>query len=386
MQGWTSRVALLATAAVVALAGCGQSVRSQSPGAEPSGPANATTTPPGGTPGGTPPGAPPGAQAGTPPGSPGAAPGGPEALESKYERVIATVLPSIVQITTRNGLGSGVVYDNSGHIITNAHVVGRSRDFEVTLASGGPPRPAKLVKAFELGDLAVIKVNDPSGLKPARFGDSSKLRVGQLVLAMGNPLGLSGSVTDGIVSALGRTVSEPQDTSAPGATITGAIQTSAAINPGNSGGALVNLANEVIGIPTLTAVNPELGGGQAPGIGFAIPSNTATDIANQIIKSGRVTNTHRAALGITVQTVIGPDGRPAGVGVVRVSPGGSAAKAGITPGDVITSINGTPVPDTQALSEILASLNPGDQAKIQITRSDGSSATINVTLGELPGG
>ncbi|MEV8631225.1 trypsin-like peptidase domain-containing protein [Streptosporangium sp. NPDC051023] len=378
MQGWSSRVGLFA-AVVMMLAGCGQSAKPASPGPEPSGTGTATTAPPSTSAGGTPPGTPTGAP-------PGAASIGPEALEYKYEQVIATVLPSIVQITTQNGLGSGVVYDSSGHIITNAHVVGRATTFEVTLASGGKPRSAKLVKAFELGDLAVIKVNDPTGLRPAKFGDSGKLRVGQLVLAMGNPLGLSGSVTNGIVSALGRTVSEPQEEGAPGATITGAIQTSAAINPGNSGGALANLANEVIGIPTLTAVNPELGGGQAPGIGFAIPSNTATDIADQIIKYGKVTNTHRAALGITVQTVIGPDGRPSGVGVVRVASGGSADKAGIRRGDVIVSINGTPTKDTQALAELLAGLNPGDRAKVEIMHSDGSRATITVPLGELSAG
>ncbi|MFC7644856.1 S1C family serine protease [Streptosporangium lutulentum] len=215
-----------------------------------------------------------------------------------------------MQITTDNGLGSGIVYDRAGHIVTNAHVVGNANRFQVTLATGGAPRTAKLVESFGLGDLAVIKVDKPEGLTPAVFGDSRKLRVGQIVLAMGNPLGLSGSVTNGIISALGRTVSESDDEGSPGATITGAIQTSAAINPGNSGGALVNLAGEVIGIPTLAALNPELGGGPAPGIGFAIPSNVVTDIAAQIIQDGKVTNTHRAALGVTVQTVIGVDGRP----------------------------------------------------------------------------
>ncbi|MDP9862688.1 MULTISPECIES: S1C family serine protease [Streptosporangium] len=368
MGGSTSRVALTAAIAVV-LAGCGQSARSQ--------PSDTATEPPG-----VPPPASSPAQT-QPQAQP---PGGPAALESAYERVITKVLPSIVQITTENGLGSGIVYDSSGHIITNAHVVGRAKRFEVTLATGGTPRRAELVESFALGDLAVIKVNDPAGLRPAVFGDSGKLRVGQIVLAMGNPLGLSGSVTDGIVSALGRTVSEPTDGGSPGATIAGAIQTSAAINPGNSGGALVNLSGEVIGVPTLTAVNPELGGGQAPGIGFAIPSNTATDITRQIVETGKVTNTHRAALGVTIQTVIGSGGGPVGAGVVRVSRGGSADQAGIRPGDVIVSINGTPTPTSQALSEIIADLRPGDRAKVELLRPDGSSSTVTVTLGELPGG
>ncbi|MET7329362.1 trypsin-like peptidase domain-containing protein [Nonomuraea sp. NPDC005650] len=304
-------------------------------------------------------------------------------LESAYEDVIANVLPSIVQITTKVGLGSGIVFDTAGHIITNAHVVGQASKMEVTIATGGPPRSARLVKSFNAGDLAVIKVDSPNGLRPARFGDSSKLRVGQIVLAMGNPLGLSGSVTNGIVSALGRTVSEPQEAGSPGATIAGAIQTSAAINPGNSGGALVDLAGDVIGIPTLAATDPQLGGGAAPGIGFAIPSNTARDIATQIVKYGKVTSSHRAALGIQGSTVIGLDGEPIGVGVIRVGPGGGAQKAGIKAGDVIVSINGKDTPTMASLSELLATLKPGDQVKVEIQRADGTTATVTVTLGQL---
>ncbi|MFI7638693.1 S1C family serine protease [Nonomuraea sp. NPDC049400] len=307
------------------------------------------------------------------------------ALEAAYEDVIANVLPSIVQINTKAGLGSGIVYDSAGHIVTNAHVVGKATKMEVTIATGGPPREARLVKSFGLGDLAVIKVDRPDGLRPAKFGDSSKVRVGQIVLAMGNPLGLSSSVTNGIVSAIGRTVTEPQETEgSPGATIASAIQTSAAINPGNSGGALVDLSGQVIGIPTLAAVDPTLGGGTAPGIGFAIPSNTATDIAAQIVKEGRVTNSHRAALGIRGSTVIGADGTPSGVGVVRAEPGGPAAKAGIRAGDLITSINDKKTPTMAVLAETIANLKPGDQAKVGVLHSDGRTETITVTLGQLP--
>ncbi|GII82803.1 protease [Sphaerisporangium siamense] len=305
--------------------------------------------------------------------------------EQAYERTIAQVLPSIVQITTRGGLGSGVVYDTAGHILTNAHVVGKSKTFEVTLATGGRPRKANLVASYPLGDLAVIRVTDRSGLTPARFGDSTKLRVGQIVLAMGNPLGLSGSVTNGIVSALGRTVTEPQGGGSPGATITNAIQTSAAINPGNSGGALTSLGGEVIGIPTLAAINPDLGGGAAPGIGFAIPSSTAKDVAEQIIKYGRVTNTRRAALGIRVNTVVGPDGQPVGVGVAQVDPNSGSAKAGIRPGDIILSVNGKPTPTAAALSEVLAGLTPGSTAGVELLHPDGKTTTVNVTLGILSG-
>ncbi|GAA4062267.1 S1C family serine protease [Nonomuraea soli] len=301
------------------------------------------------------------------------------ALEAAYEQVITQVMPSVVQINTKVGLGSGIVYDTAGHIVTNAHVVGQATQLEVTLATGGASRPAELVASFPEGDLAVIKVSDATGLRPAKFADSAKARVGQIVLAMGNPLGLSGSVTNGIISALGRTVSEPP----PGGVIANAIQTSAAINPGNSGGALVNLSAEVVGIPTLAATNPELGDSAAPGIGFAIPSNTATDIADQIIKDGKVTNTHRAALGIQGSGVLGPDGRPLGVQVVSVVPNGGAAQAGIKPGDIILSVNGVETPTMGALAEVLAGLQPGDQAKVEIVRPDGSTQTVTVTLGEL---
>ncbi|MEV0382159.1 trypsin-like peptidase domain-containing protein [Nonomuraea sp. NPDC050643] len=306
-------------------------------------------------------------------------------LEAAYERVITNVLPSIVQINTKVGLGSGIVYDSKGHIVTNAHVVGQSKEMNVTIATGGAPRSARLIKSFAAGDLAVIKVDKPDGLRPAKFGDSSKLRVGQIVLAMGNPLGLSGSVTNGIVSALGRTVTEPENPGSPGATIAGAIQTSAAINPGNSGGALVDLSGQVIGIPTLAATDPDLGGGAAPGIGFAIPSNTATDIAAQIVENGKVTNTHRAALGIRGSTVVGSDGRPAGVGVAGVEPGGAAQKAGIRAGDMITSIDGKETPTMADLSETLSALRPGDRVKVGVIRASGTTQTLNVPLGQLPG-
>ncbi|SDG63397.1 putative serine protease PepD [Sinosporangium album] len=307
------------------------------------------------------------------------------ALETTYENVIRKVLPSIVQINAENGLGSGIVYDTSGHIITNAHVLGDARTFQVTLPSGGTPRAATLVATHPLGDLAIIKVKDATGLAPVRFGDSRNARVGQIVLAMGNPLGLSGSVTNGIISALGRTVTEPVGRGSTGATIANAIQTSAAINPGNSGGALVTMNAEVIGIPTLAAADPTLGRGTAPGIGFAIPSNTAVDIANQIIKEGKVTNTRRAALGISGQTVVSQDGTAAGVGVVRVSPNSGAERAGILPGDIIVGVNGTKITTMADLSELLATLSVGREAKVDIRHPDGSQESVNIKLGELPG-
>jgi len=126
-------------------------------------------------------------------------------------------------------------------------------------------------------------------------------------------------------------------------------------------------------------------GGAAPGIGFAIPSDIVTDIAGQIIKTGHVTNSHRAALGVRVQTVTGPDGQPAGVGIGTVTPSGPAAKAGLQPGDVITAINETATPDTEILAAVLASLQPGQQVTVSVTKADGSTATVQMTLGQLPG-
>ena len=263
--------------------------------------------------------------------------GAASSLEQQYEQVVSRVLPSVVQLSTSQGSGSGVVYDTKGDIVTNAHVVGTATTLQVGLASGGKPLAARVVGVFTPDDLAVIKVETGAGaLHPASFGRSASVRVGEIVLAMGNPLGLTGTVTDGIVSATGRTVSEGQGSSA---VLISAIQTSAAINPGNSGGALVNLAGQVIGIPTLAAADPQLGGAAA-GIGFAIPSDTVTSIAAQLIAAGKVTSSGRASLGITAQTVADASGQPAGVGIVGVAPGGAAANAGIAGGDIITALAG----------------------------------------------
>ncbi|HET7243850.1 MAG TPA: trypsin-like peptidase domain-containing protein [Streptosporangiaceae bacterium] len=310
--------------------------------------------------------------------------GGGAGLQQDYVSVIRRVLPSVVEIKTASGLGSGVAYDSAGHIVTNAHVAGNATSFQVVLAGSVRPLPARLVGSYPPDDLAVIKVSGAAHLVPAHFADSATVRVGDIVLAMGNPLGLASSVTDGIVSATGRTVAESAEGGSPGATLPDVIQTSAAINPGNSGGALVNLDGQVVGIPTLAATDQQLGGA-APGIGFAIPSNIVTDIAGQIIKTGHVTNSHRAALGVQVQTVTGPDGQPAGVGIATVAPGGPAAAAGLQAGEVITNVNGTATPDTETLAAVLAGLRPGQQVPVTITRADGSTSTVQVTLGQLPG-
>jgi S1-C subfamily serine protease len=159
-----------------------------------------------------------------------------------------------------------------------------------------------------------------------------------------------------------------------------AIQTSAPINPGNSGGALVTDTGHVIGIPTLAAVSPQ--GGQAQGIGFAIPSNLARDIAGQIIKSGRVTNSHRAALGARVTTVTSVDRTARGAAIVAVTPGGAAERAGLRAGDVISKLGPAPAPDAAALLSALAAAGPGQRVELTITRS-GQPHTVPVTLGTL---
>jgi S1-C subfamily serine protease len=303
-------------------------------------------------------------------------------LQSAYERVIKNVLPSVVQIQTSRELGSGVVYDDKGHIVTNAHVVGNEKRFRVTTAGNETALTATLVSAYPEQDLAVVKLDKvPAGLKAATFGDSGQVRVGQIVLAMGSPLGLSSSVTQGIVSATGRTVSEGQSGGGTGATIADMVQTSAPINPGNSGGALVNLNGEVIGIPTLAATDPQLGGSAAPGIGFAIPASTVKTIAGQIVRYGKVVNSGRAALGIIGRTVVDADYQPAGVAVVEAEAGGAADRAGIRAGDVITRLGDADITTITSLSEALASDRPGQRTKVTYTR-DGAERTADVTLGE----
>jgi S1-C subfamily serine protease len=240
------------------------------------------------------------------------------------------------------------------------------------------------VGTYQPDDLAVVKIDGVKDLRPASFGDSAKLTAGDVVLAIGNPLGLSSSVTEGIVSAVGRIVSEPADHGSPGATLPDTIQTSAAINPGNSGGALATLDDKVVGIPTLAAAN-QSAGGAAPGIGFAISSNIAVSIARQLISTGHVTNPHRAALDVSVTAVVSPDGAPAGVGVVTAVPGGPAAAAGIAAGDVITAVDGTATPDAQALAAVLAALSPGRLVSVAVTHAGGARAVVHVTLGQLPG-
>jgi putative serine protease PepD len=333
----------LATAAVT-LAGCGAAV-------------NTSSTPGSSTPGSS-----------TPVSSSA------QVLQSQFVQVVKQVGPSVVLVRTSQGLGSGIVYDNQGDIVTNNHVVANSNNFQVVMA-GGKQYAANLVGTFGPDDLAVLHVH-ATGLHPAGFADSKSLSVGDMVLAIGNPLGLQSSVTEGIVSALGRTVNEDNGVALPNV-----VQTSAAINPGNSGGALVDLQGQVIGIPTLAAIDPQLGGGSAPGIGFAIPSNTVRNIAGQLIAHGSVANSGRAYLGIQGSTTTSGGG---GVLVSQVQPGGPGVKAGISVGDVITAVNGTATPDIGTLANVLAGLKPGQVVSLAVTHPDGSRQAVRSTLAQYP--
>jgi len=205
-------------------------------------------------------------------------------LDKVREAVVVKVTPAVVQVNvlTQNGgaIGSGVIIDSRGYIITNNHVVNGAQTIQVVL-NDGTKLPAQLSGTDPPDDLAVLKIQPPGNMTVATLGDSSQLRVGQEVLAIGNPLGITQTVTNGIVSALGRTISEGQG----GATISDAIQTDAPINPGNSGGALVDLQGNLVGIPTLTAIDPEFNT-PANGVGFAIPSNRVKSIISQIIQTG----------------------------------------------------------------------------------------------------
>ncbi len=308
--------------------------------------------------------------------------------ESMREAVIAKVRPTVVQINVATpsgqGLGSGVIIDSRGYIVTNYHVIEGAQRLEVMLYDG-TKLSAQLVGTDPADDLAVVKITPPhTSLAVATLGDSSKVRVGQDVLAIGNPLGITQTVTNGIISAVGRTVSEGKN----GATIPDAIQTDAPINPGNSGGALVDLQGNVIGIPTLAAIDPQFKT-PANGVGFAIPSNKVQFIVPQIIETGKVTHTGRAALGVTV---IGVDAQLSaqdnlavnhGVLIVSVASAGAAAQAGLQQGDVIVQIDNKAVDGVPSLGDALVSKNPGEKVSVQVYRSN-QHLIINVTLAELP--
>jgi len=294
------------------------------------------------------------------------------AFQSAITAVVHELSPAVVQIQTQQGLGSGVVFDSNGDLVTNNHVVGNGSG-PLTVTAGRHTYGASLVGRFAPDDLAVVHVSG-GHLVPAAFADSGALEVGDVAIAIGNPLGLRSSVTEGIVSAFRQGVSEGNGVALPLM-----IQTSAAINPGNSGGALSDLEGRVIGIPTLAATDPELGG-TAPGIGFAIPSNLVKDIATQIIRNGHVVNSHRAYLGVEIGDTSG-----SGVYVQSVTAGGPAARAGLKPGDVITAVNGQPTPTVDDLTSVVSEIKVGTTVRLEIVTQSGKHATVHLTLGEFPG-
>lgn len=306
--------------------------------------------------------------------------------------VAKAVMPSVVslkvQTFTGGGEGSGVILSADGLILTNNHVVsGVRQGGTITVKfSDGKTASAVLKGTDPTTDLAVVQAQGVSGLTPAALGDSDKLQVGEPVLAIGSPLGLEGSVTAGIVSALDRTLTESgdEDESFPWGrsrrqrtTIGGMIQTDAAINPGNSGGALVNAAGQVIGINTAIATAGSQGN---IGVGFAIPINTAKRIADQLAESGTATH---AFLGVTVRdTTVQLNGRPTpGAEVGSVTGDGPAAQAGVTAGDVITKIGDRRIEGADDVVAAVRGFKPGDRVTITVVR-DGKERTVTVTLGE----
>lgn len=306
------------------------------------------------------------------------------------EVVINKVQPGVVQIdvvsANQHALGSGVIIDGRGYIITNNHVVTNATSIQVTLADGST-LAAKTVGIDPADDLAVIKIAPPStGLSVVNLADSSQLRVGQEVLAIGSPLGNSETVTSGIVSALSRTISEGQN----GPTIPDAIQTDAPINPGNSGGALVDLQGNLVGIPTLNAIDTEFNT-PANGLGFAIPANRVKFIAQQLIATGHVTHTGRAIVGVGVTTVDQSVAvrnhlsTTSGALVESVTPGGPAASASIQTGDVIVQVGNKAIHNTSDLNHALVQYTPGQTVAVKIYRNS-QLITLNVALGELAAG
>ncbi|MEV5323854.1 trypsin-like peptidase domain-containing protein [Nonomuraea sp. NPDC052634] len=298
--------------------------------------------------------------------------------------VAAKVQPTVVMIKGQTGEGSGVVLSEDGMILTNNHVVvGAGQGGQMTVKfSDGKTARATIVGTDPATDLAVIKAEGVSGLVKATLGDSDKLRVGDPVLAIGSPLGLDGSVTAGIVSALDRTLNLgnqerrqlppgwPQANESMPTTIGGAIQTDASINPGNSGGALVNAAGELVGINT--AIASEAAGG---GVGFAIPVNTAKQVSEQLISSGKVTH---AWLGVSVTDATGD---VPGALIREVTPGSPADKAGLQQGDLITKIGDKMVDGGDTVVGQVRGFKPGQEVKITYMR-DGDSHEVNVTLAE----
>ncbi|HEX6448744.1 MAG TPA: trypsin-like peptidase domain-containing protein [Trebonia sp.] len=302
------------------------------------------------------------------------------------------ILPSVVTISAKGastaGTGSGEIIKSNGYILTNNHVIAPAATGGGSLTvqfSDGKTAAATLTGRDPLTDLAVIKVNQ-TGLPAIPTGSSGSLVVGQPVVVLGAPLGLTSTVTSGIVSALNRTIQVPGENS-QSALLINAVQTDAAINPGNSGGAMVDCAGKFVGIPTAGATVPSESGessGGSIGLGFAIPADFALPAADEIISTGRVTH---AYMGIQAAPIAANaakvDGTAEGLLVSGIDPGGPAAAAGLMAGDVITSVDGQPAVNTDQLALLTLTKSPGDKVELGYTRG-GASHTTTLTLASQP--
>ncbi|WP_425309732.1 trypsin-like peptidase domain-containing protein [Ammonicoccus fulvus] len=314
-----------------------------------------------------------------------------------WSATAAAAGPSVVSIAVRStqgeAEGSGVVLDTAGHIVTNHHVVAGGGQLEVTL-SDRRVYAARVVATDPSTDLAVIQLSDPPGnLAPMTFGEVTGLRVGQPVMALGNPLGLSETVTTGIISALDRPVVTTQEPSGGGSgargaassaqVVTNAIQTNAAINPGNSGGALVNANGELIGITSSIAT---LGSSQGQsgnlGIGFAIPADQVKAVTDELIANGKANHAYLGVATSDTGTTVNGAGY-VGAGVQSVSEGTPAAAAGLRVGDVIIGVEKEPVTGSEGLIAQVRDRRPGDTVTLQVVRG-GAEVGVPVTLATAP--
>jgi serine protease Do len=269
------------------------------------------------------------------------------------------------------GAGSGFIVDPSGYIVTNNHVVGQADSIVVAL-SDGTELTAKLIGTDDLVDIAVIKVSAPKPLPFVGWGDSREVEVGDWVIAVGNPFGLGGSITAGIISARGRDIGA--------SAFDDFLQIDAPINPGNSGGPVFNTDGQVVGVNT-AIVSPN--GGGSVGIGFAVPSELASRIAAELREKGRI---ERGWLGVSVQDLPGPDvgrKRLPGVAIAGVDRAGPAARAGIRMGDIVVAVNGVPVDSARGLIRAVAASMPGNSVSVSLRRQ-GHDMDLSVTVGRRP--
>jgi Do/DeqQ family serine protease len=321
------------------------------------------------------------------------------ALQAEFNRITEAVVPSVVSITTRrtfqrselppgmdrlfrrgvperlerSALGSGVIVTREGHLVTNHHVVSGVDAIEIRLHDGRISH-AEVVASDEPADIAILKIEERN-LTPLVLGDSDAVRVGDLVMAIGNPFGLRETVTNGIVSATERRVTRDARIDF--------LQTNAEINPGNSGGPLVNIRGEIIGINTAIAAS---NGGGWQGVGFAIPSNVVRHGIDSVRKQGRIIRPH---LGVTMQEVTAELAREQalpvneGLLVTDVTPNGPAQRAGIRPGDIIVGFDGAPVRESGDLGSLIRHMTVGDEVPVEIV-SEGERRTVTAVMAEAP--